>query len=195
MVTNKVNKFTKVLVNKKIITVDNREIINYGLSTGIELILNLITTLTIGLILNMVLESIVFVVSFAYIRVYAGGYHLNKATNCYLISNGIVALVLLAVMMTPKESMASISLILLSISIPIILQFAPIGTRNKPLSCHEKYYFRQKVFIYMSIELIIIFFLLLFGMINSAFLVSLGIFVSSVLIVIATYKQSSILEN
>jgi len=67
MVTNQVDKLTKVLINKKIITVDNREIINYGLSTGIELILNLITTLAIGLILNMVLESIVFVVSFAYI--------------------------------------------------------------------------------------------------------------------------------
>ena len=189
------DKLTKVLIDRRIVTNDNREIITYGLSTGIELILNLITTLAIGLILNMVLESVVFVLSFAYIRVYAGGYHLKKAVNCYLVSNSIVALVLLTVMRTPKEYMVSISLILLSISIPIILQFSPIGTRNKHLSCHEKYYFRQKVFIYVSIELIIILILLLFGMITLAFLMSLGVFVSSVLIVIATYNESSILDN
>ncbi len=94
---------TKVLIDRRIVTIDNRETISYGLSTGIELILNLITTLAIGLILDMVLESVVFVLSFAYIRVYAGGYHFKKTLICYLVSNGIIALVLLTVMMTPKE--------------------------------------------------------------------------------------------
>ncbi len=77
MFIKQVNKFTEVLIDQRIITTDNRETINYGLSTGIELILNLITTLAIGLILDMVLESVVFVLSFAFIRMYAGGYHLK----------------------------------------------------------------------------------------------------------------------
>jgi accessory gene regulator B len=77
MFIKQVNKFTEVLIDQRIITTDNRETINYGLSTGIELILNLITTLAIGLILDMVLESVVFVLSFAFIRMYADGYHLK----------------------------------------------------------------------------------------------------------------------
>jgi accessory gene regulator B len=143
MFIKQVDKLTKVLIDRKIITVDNREIVNYGLSTGVELILNIITTLVIGLIFDMVLESIVFVLPFASIRVYAGGYHLRKVLNCYFISNGIVVLVLLTVKMTPKEYLGSISFILLAISIPIILKFAPIGTANKPLSNYEKECFRK----------------------------------------------------
>lgn len=195
MFINQVDKLTKILIEQKIITIDNRETITYGLSTGIEIILNLITTLVIGLILNMVLESIVFIVSFAFIRIYAGGYHLKKALNCYFFSNGIVALVLVTVKIIPKEYISITNLILLAISIPVIFKFAPLGTPNKPLSDHEKEYFRKKVLSYLSIEVIIIFVLLLFGMKTLPLLMSLGIFVSSFLIIIATYKHLRLLEQ
>ena len=195
MFITQVDKLTKALIDRKIITVDNRETVNYGLSTGVELILNLITTLTIGFVLNMILESIVFLFSFAYIRVYAGGYHLKKALNCYLASNGIVVLVLLTVKMTPKEYMLSISFILLAISIPIILKFAPMGTTNKSLSNYEKEYFQKKVMSYMIIELIIIFILLLLDIGILVLLMSLGIFISSLLITVSVYKQEIIFDT
>lgn len=194
MFINQVDKLTKILIEQKIITIDSRETITYGLSTGIEIILNLITTLVIGLILNMVLECIVFIVSFAFIRIYAGGYHLKKALSCYFFSNGIVALVLITVKVIPKEYIFIINIILLAISIPIILKFAPIGTPNKPLSDHEKDYFRKKVLSQISIELIIISILLLFGMKTLPLLMSLGIFISSFLIIIATYKHLHLLK-
>ena len=64
-----------------------------------------------------------------------------------------------------------------------------MGTPNKPLSNYEKEHFRKKVLGYMSIELIIIFILLLFDIGIIALLMSLGIFISSFLIVIAKYKS------
>lgn len=195
MFITQVDKLTKTLIDRKIITVDNRETINYGISTGIELILNLITTLTIGFVLNMLLESIVFVLSFAYIRVYAGGYHLKKALNCYLVSNGIVGLVLLTVKMIPKQYMGSISFILLAVSIPIILKFAPMGTPNKPLNYQEKDFFRKKVMSYMITELTIIFILLLLDIGILVLVMSLGIFISSFLIIVSVYKQEIIFDT
>lgn len=185
MFITQVDKLTKTLIDRKIITVDNRETVNYGLSTGVELILNLITTLTIGFVLNMILESIVFLFSFAYIRVYAGGYHLKKALNCYLASNGIVVLVLLIVMLIPKEYITLISLILLVISVPVILKFAPIGTPNKPLNCQEKDIFWKKVLKNLGIELIFIAILFLLGIQNIALVIILGIFTSSFFIAIS----------
>ena len=195
MFINQIDYITKVLVERKIITIDDKEIINYGLSTGFELILNLLTTLVISLILDMVLESIVFLLSFSSIRVYAGGYHLEKTINCYLVSNSIVALVLLSVKIAPREYLGSIILILLVTSLPIILKLAPIGTPNKPLTNYEKNFFRKKVLSHMGIELIIIFILHLFNMDTIALLMSSGIFISSFLVFIATFKQLLILKN
>jgi len=189
MFIKQVDKFTKVLIDRKIITIANKERINYGLSTGVELILNLIATLKIGLILDMVLESIVFVLSFASIRVYAGGYHLRKALNCYFVSNGSVALVLLTVKMTPKEYLGSISFILLAISIPIILKFAPIGTPNKPLSNYEKECFRNKVIKHSGFELLVVLGLYVTNMLKSVLIINFAIFISSLLIILSVYEE------
>lgn len=185
MFIKQVDKVTRVLIERKIITVDNRETVNYGLSTGIELILNLITTLTIGYVLNMVLESIVFLLSFAYVRVYTGGYHLKKAINCYLVSNGVVVLVLLTVMLVAKKYIIFISLILLGISVPIILKFSPVGTPNKSLNTLEKNHYRKKALKHLGIEVLFVFAFFSLRIHNIALVIILGVFVSSSLIVIS----------
>ncbi|MEA1976135.1 MAG: accessory gene regulator B family protein [Bacillota bacterium] len=189
MFLKQVDRFSDVLIDQEIITIENKDLIVYGLSTGIELILNILTIIALGFVLDMLLESILFVISFAFIRVYAGGYHLKKVLNCYLLSSGIVALALLAVKFTPKEYMILISLLLLVISIPIILKFAPMGTPNKPLGNDEKKYYRKKVLDHMGIELIFIFVLFLLGMRIAILLISLSIFISSFLIVISVYEK------
>lgn len=68
-------RITDILVNNEIIIVENRNLYTYGLQQGLLMILNVATFLGIGIVLNMVWESIIFPLTFVPLRSNAGGYH------------------------------------------------------------------------------------------------------------------------
>lgn len=86
------------------------------------------------------------------IRTYAGGYHCQKAINCYLMSSGVILLILGVVKFTPIEYMIIIGIIMLFVAIPILIKFAPMETPNKPLDEDEQKYYRKKMIIRLGIE-------------------------------------------
>lgn len=68
-------KITDILVSNEIIIEENSNLYSYGLQQGLLMILNIATILGIGMVLNMVWESIVFLLTFIPLRSNAGGYH------------------------------------------------------------------------------------------------------------------------
>ena len=146
MLKGKLAKLADVLIEKNISKIEDREIIIYGLSTGMELVLNTATTIVLGLVFGMVLESIIFSLSFSAIRIYAGGYHCQKAINCYFFSSGIVILVLAIVKFTPSKYILKISIFILLISVPVILKLAPVETPTKLLDEMEKVFPKKDSF-------------------------------------------------
>lgn len=183
--------FTDLLIRKEICKNEDREIIIHGLTAGIELILSILTTVLLGLIFDLVVESIVFLISFSFIRMYAGGYHCKKASSCYIMSSATVILVLGIVKYTPVQNMFQVSLVLLLIATLILLKCAPVGTGTKPLDGAEKEYLRQKVLIYLSIECVIIATLFVLALNILSYVISLGIALSAALILLE-YKYTRI---
>lgn len=53
---------------------------------GITVLINLISTIVIGVIAGNVFESIAFLVFYIPLRSYAGGYHASTPRRCYFIS-------------------------------------------------------------------------------------------------------------
>lgn len=149
-------KLVDMFIEKEICKNEDKEIIIHGLISGIELIFNIVTTIILGFIFGLVIESLVFLISFSFIRTYSGGYHCKSAINCYLFSSMVVVLVLFIVKSTNIEYILIISMIMLLISIPIIFKFAPVETATKPLDDIEKKYFRNKVILHLYIELIVL---------------------------------------
>ena len=179
MFTKKIEKLAVFLMKNENNPKIDKEIIVYGLSSAIQHGLSIITTLVIGLLFGLALESIVFLISFSFIRSYAGGYHCEKAINCYLMSSGLIALILAIVRFTASEYMLIASMIILLISVPVILKLAPIGATNKPLDEVEQKYYRKKTIIHLCIECAIIFILFIVELHSFAFIVCLGIMVSA----------------
>jgi accessory gene regulator B len=163
---------------------EDREIIIYGLSSAIELGVNIITTIILGFLFGLILESLIFLISFSFLRTYAGGYHCQKAINCYLMSSGIVALVLAIIKFTPIECMIIIGVAMLLVSVPILLKLAPVGTPSKPLDVDERKHNRKKTINHLFIECVVIPFLFFVGLHSFAFLICLGIMLSSWLVFI-----------
>ena len=161
-----------------------KEIIVYGLTSAVEQVVVILATVVLGVLFGLIFESFVFLVSFSMIRMYAGGYHCEKSTHCYIISCGIMMVVLVIVKYTPMAYSTLFSVILLLIAVPIIIKFAPVGATNKPLDDMEKKHYRKRTFFYLSVECCIIFILFIVRMRNISFVMCLGITISSFLLIV-----------
>lgn len=193
MLKKQIERLTNVLIEKGISKPEDKEIVIFGLCTGIELFLNIITTIMLGLLFGMIFESILFLISFSFIRTYAGGYHCKKAISCYFLSSGIVVLVLSIVKFTPIGYILGISLIMLLISVPIISKLAPVETETKPLNEVERNYFKKKTILYLCVECVVITTLFLFKLYILGYIICLGITVSAILILFGKTKFRRIL--
>lgn len=179
-----IENFVEMLIENKVSKKEDKEIIIYGFITGIEIILNIITTIFLGFVFKLSIESLMFLCSYALIRIYAGGYHCEKAINCYICSSMIMIISLFIVKITSIKYILNICIILIFISIPIILKIAPIGTKNKPLDNEEKVYFKKKLFKNIFLEIIIFIIFIIFECYNLAYMICLGFFIVAIVVLI-----------
>ena len=80
-------------------------------------------------------ESIVFIIFSSLVRSYSGGFHSDIPIICYLISVANAILMLLSIKLQILNM--SSSFILVVVSIVVILSYAPVEHKNKPLEVAE----------------------------------------------------------
>lgn len=119
------------LEENQIIKSDDRELYVYGLNQGLSILLNIVTTLGIGLLFGTVLQLVVFMVAYIPLRSYAGGYHARTPVRCYLIS--IAMLTIISLLIKYITLGRWVYLIETAISSVIIAILSPVADNNKPL--------------------------------------------------------------
>ena len=131
------------MIKEGIISAEDREIYLFGIKELFSQIFTYSIMLGIGAAFGILMETIVFLVVYMSLRVYAGGYHASTQLRCYILSFGMViaALMLIRVTNVP-ETIALIGIILMS---GLIYFMAPSGHKNKPLSENEKKVYKRKV--------------------------------------------------
>lgn len=72
---------------------DNYELYEYAIYILLSSAFHIATVIVLGLVFNLLTESLVFYLSFIVIRKFAGGYHAKTPTRCYIIS--IITIVLM----------------------------------------------------------------------------------------------------
>lgn len=146
-------QLTQFLVDSNTIKDEDREIYRYGIQQGLTIVLNLVTTLLIGLVCDMIWQSIVFTAAYVPLRSFAGGYHAKTPTKCYIFSIVLMLAVLLAMKLVPFT--VFICGIMLPVSGVIILWLSPVEDRNKPLDAVERRVYRQRALLIWTSELAI----------------------------------------
>lgn len=121
----------------------SKDVYVYGLTQLFRVLLNLFTTIIMGLCMGMLPESLVFVVCLMLIRSYSGGYHSNSPLRCYLISVIAVTIALGSIKLSVWNVYSSV--LLMVISNTILLLYAPIGHRNKPLDDIETLVYKRRL--------------------------------------------------
>lgn len=65
---------------------DNYELYEYAIYIILSSAFHMATVIVLGLVFNLLTESLVFYLSFIAIRKFAGGYHAKTPTRCYIVS-------------------------------------------------------------------------------------------------------------
>lgn len=141
---------TRKLQENNTINEEQYEICRYGLQQGFTIILNVVTTLVIGMIMRGLLCAVIFMILYISLRSNAGGYHAKTAIRCYLYSILLMIAVLLAIKHIKISSF--ICIIIFSISISVICILAPIEDANKPLEKIEVNVYHKRTLIVLAIE-------------------------------------------
>lgn len=153
-----ITKFSEYL-SKEIVKAGGKEskgVYFYGLQIILGTIVSYFMIIITGIILNRVSETLVYILYFSAVRIYAGGYHAEKKFNCIMIFYIMYIMTLLVNDILSRYSfsmtwfMFVIIIIILSI---IIIILTPVDSVNN-LFCKEK---KRKLKIKTGIILVLLF--------------------------------------
>ena len=183
------NKITKKRVDINIIEEADSELYEYGFWQGGVLIFNFITVILLGILFNMLLESVIFLIFYGVLRTIAGGYHARTQNTCYILSIILMIVVLIMLKTFPWNIILCCILTVLSISVIFIL--APIQDENKLLDETEKSFFKKLSRIISLLYGFIIFLLFLFNKNELAYCVVISLFTLTIMLVLGKIRNKS----
>lgn len=155
MVTKISSKTVDLLVNKNFIDEDDKAIYHYG---AIQLFTNLFTLgiiIVIASIVNMMVESIVYIVTFMLIRMFAGGYHANTRNKCTALTIAVYVVNIMSIAIFTDIITKPMVYIGTITCFCIIFLVGPVDHKYKPMS-KEKYKGRKKIVRRISLLLTIV---------------------------------------
>ena len=156
MFKNGAQRLTENLIVCGIVSEKDSELYRYGFEIGFSMLANILTTITIGVLLKMPLESLIFLAAFIPVRSYVGGFHASNHFRCYWFSVFAVVVVLLAARLF--VAMLNTAAIIGLGAICVILMFAlvPVQDANRPLDAEAVYVFKRKARIVLAVELAVL---------------------------------------
>lgn len=147
------NHVSTYLVQNHIITEEYKDIVSYGMEHMVITLGNIVIFLEIGAFLHMFWETVVFLLVFASVRRYAGGYHAPTRWRCFIYSITIVvtSLFLIKYVYINRVFYVISSWIVGS----VIISISPVQADNKPLNVYEVCAYRKKA-VFLSVMWIVL---------------------------------------
>lgn len=143
MISKLASKVVKKLIDNSAIADTEQELYVYGFFILISQILYFTLTTLFGILLDIVLESVIFYVAFQFIRRYAGGIHASSELKCEIATTISIFLCLLCTKLCETNNIQKPILVLTIIATVSIFVLCPLDTPEKPLTKEEYKYFRK----------------------------------------------------
>lgn len=145
-------RLTDWLIAKEAVSIDEKELYEYGI---FHLLLNIIDTISIlllALLFREVISTVFYIICFCTLRRYAGGYHAKTVFGCYSLT--VTAALGMLVLIRLFEIPSSVQFAIWIISDIIILLFAPVQNINKSLDEVESVVYKKRTIITWIIQMI-----------------------------------------
>lgn len=170
---------------------EKQEIIKYGQERIKVMGLFWLYIVFIAFVLDVVLEGLLFWISFCVMRRYAGGFHADSQRKCYIISAGAIICIFLFLKYARIDT--SILGLLQGIVYIAILVMAPVDNKNRRLSDVEKKEFRKKAYAAATVLLIISGWFYWKKYLCLILSITMAYVILALLLIVGTYKN--IIEN
>lgn len=143
MINNLALRITEKMLKSGGISEEEKELYIYGLFMIISQVMFFAFSCALGLIFGCFVESVIFYISFAAIRKFAGGYHAATEARCE-ISSALSLLACVGVIRLSKiYDFRTALLCAAAMCAVLIFAFCPLDTPEKPLGEKEFKYFRK----------------------------------------------------
>ena len=190
---NKISsKIVEILIKHSLVGNEDKELYSYGFFIFLSQILYFIIVTTIGVLFNIILESIIFYIAFQFIRRYAGGYHASTPQRCWAFSAIMLWIALCIVKYTPQTYFWVITTLSLIACIVVFL-LSPVEDRNKRLDEKEHHVYHIRAIVVITIEMIVA--MLLFALHFTQFVLVLEIAWCSLAVMLLLGKGKNVFEN
>jgi accessory gene regulator B len=181
------NILTDKLVKLQIVKDEDRELYSYGFWQGGVFVFNFATVVVIGLLFNMLWQSLVFMVAYGLLRPVAGGYHARTQRSCYILSIVLIIAVLCTLKWLPCSSLTNMTIFLPSACVVFLL--APVEDKNKPLDELEQLVYKKRSRIIVLLLSLLAALFIGIGQIQIANCVAVSILASAVMLILGKIKN------
>ena len=186
-------KFVGKLINVGIISEADADVYLFGFFQLVMMLLNIVTTIVLGVLFELLLPCILLNVSYIAIRTSAGGHHADSPMRCYVNSTIMISVLLAVIKWITFQR--TVSVIMLAVAIIFIWITAPVETENNQLDETEKSVHRKRSRIIMIIETIVFAICMILGENKVCKIIALGMFTESVMLLAGILQNLKKIEN
>lgn len=186
-------KFAGKLISAGIISETDADVYVYGFFQLSMMLLNIVTTLLLGVLFQLLIPCILLNLSYIPLRMNAGGHHADSPMKCYINSTIMIAALLAVIKWIPIHP--AISAVLFALSGIVTWILAPVEAENNPWDDTEKLVYRRRAKVILVIETVIFAISLIFMKSWVSETIMLGIFTESLILLIGALKNYQIKSN
>lgn len=132
---------------------ENAEEYTYGLNIFLTVAANICTAAAIGVLMNSLIEMLLFIVVYKSLRKYIGGSHSKTVVSCYISSCITYIIAVVIIKLYPLSPIMTNVAVLASVV--IIYLIAPVEADKKPLDDKERMVFRCRSRISITVMAVI----------------------------------------
>lgn len=164
------------------------EYYRYGIEVALSSLLNLAIIIIIGIISMHIIESLIFLIVFIFVRQVTGGYHADTYFKCNLYLCLSFVLLLISYDFFSNNNNVYLVTAINIVSLLIISIFSPVENKNKPIAKANRKGLKIKSIVF-SIIISIISIILHCKSIKYGSILPLILFLISMLIIVAKLKE------
>lgn len=176
------DKIVDYLINKKAISSNNRELYAYAVQCLFSLLYPIAFAMVVGAIFEMVVESVLMIIPFIWIRKFAGGFHANSFRKCLILSSMVITSVLLLANNIDNDIVLNVIYIVSNMLLCIL---SPIDSENKRLNMEDKKFCKKVIIFTTGILMLCVESLWLCGYRHSIKFVEMGVILAEIMQIIA----------
>lgn len=125
------------MVKTDAINAEDFALYSYAMYSVMFVSIPILLSIAVGILMNMLLESILFIAPFVMIRKFSGGFHLKSPTVCLFVSTGIIAAFLFGIKFVLMHEVYLVPLVCMFILGILLFIKSPIDTEERKLSERE----------------------------------------------------------